>query len=225
MQEIGGVPRHDAALDRLTVDAAYPTTFYLRLSQTEGVVQAAASPDGTTWAPVGRTGNAGAFGTPRIGVSAVTNDDGVRDHGGVRLGPRPQALRRADTTPPAVTATPDGLRTSDGKFLNSATVDAGRDRPRRGIDNVEYALGDGAVPALHGAHQGASGTIRYRATDKAGNTSALGSTTVTIATPPACDPVAAEPGFKRLYDGTVAEHSPTGRSPAPAGSIPRGGDA
>ena len=109
-----------------------------------------------------------------------------------------------DTTPPTVTATPDGLRTSDGQFLNSATVALAATDLGSGVDKVEYALGNGAFqPYTTPVKVPATGAVRYRASDQAGNTSAIGSVTVTIATAPNCRPRAAEPGFKRLYDGTT----------------------
>ena len=130
VQEIGGSPRHDAALDRLVIDGSYPTTFYLRLSQTEGTVTASASQDGATWSQVGRTGNAGAVRDAADRRQRGHQRQRVRDHRGVRLRSTSASSPAADTTPPTVTATPDGLRTSDGKFLNSRDRHAGRERPR-----------------------------------------------------------------------------------------------
>ena len=204
VQEIGGNPRHDATLDRLQLTGDYPATFYLRLTQTEGNVIATASPDGMNWSQVGRPGTVASFGAPKIGLAAITNDDNFVTTAAFDWFHLSRISGGEDTTPPTVTATPDGLRTSGGQFLNSATVALTATDLGSGVDKVEYALGNGAFqPYTAPVKVPATGAVRYRASDKAGNTSAIGSTTVTIATAPNCPPRAAEPGFKRLYDGTT----------------------
>ena len=143
VQEINGQPRYDAALDRLNVGAEYPTTFYVRLTQAEGTVVAAASPDGTNWTPIGRTADASSFASPRVGVTAVTNDDNhVTDASFDYF--RIQRSSGQDTTPPSVSAAADGIPTASGSFLNHATVKVTATDLGSGVESVEYAVGDGA---------------------------------------------------------------------------------
>ena len=94
VQEINGQPRYDAALDRLNVGADYPTTFYVRLTQAEGTVVAAASPDGTNWTPIGRTADASSFVEPAGGDDRGHQRRHPRHRRELRLLPDP-ALRRA----------------------------------------------------------------------------------------------------------------------------------
>ena len=204
VQEVNGQPRYDAALDRLPVDGTYPTTMYVRLTQAEGTVTAAASTDGTNWSTVGRAANASSFSSPRVGVTAVTNDaaqvtDAHFDYFRIE-----RSGGGEDTTPPTVAASTDGLPTSTGTYLNSATVKLDATDLGSGVETVEYALGAGAFqPYSAPVKLTSSGLLRYRATDEAGNTSPIGTANVTIAAPPACDAVAPEAGFRALYDGTI----------------------
>ncbi|GAA1036182.1 hypothetical protein GCM10009557_46210 [Virgisporangium ochraceum] len=101
--------------------------------------------------------------------------------------PEPQ-----DTTPPTVTSSVSGNREPDGDYIGLATVTVTATDSGSGVAGVEYSL-DGAafvaytapveVRAL-GAH-----TVRYRATDVAGNVSPIGSTSFTVVQPPAEDVV------------------------------------
>ena len=127
VQEISGQPRYDAAQDRLNVGTDYPTTFYVRLTQAEGTVVAAASPDGTNWTQIGRTANASTFANPRVGMTAVTNDTNHVTEANFDWF-RIQRSGGPDTTPPSVSAAADGIPTASGAYLNHATVD-GRPRP------------------------------------------------------------------------------------------------
>jgi len=206
VQELGRQTRHDGTLDEVQVPADFPSTVYLKLTQLEGTVTAYMSQDGTSWTPVGRTGTVSSFTAPKIGLLALTNDDAYVTTAAFDWF-RVQAVGAGeDTTPPTIGATPDGLRTSGGQFLNYAEVTVNANDLGSGVKTVEYALGDGAFQAYSGPVRltgAGQRTLRYRATDNAGNTSAIGSTTVTIATPPSCAAVTAEPGFKAVYDGTV----------------------
>ncbi|KAB1948734.1 copper-binding protein [Micromonospora sp. ALFpr18c] len=88
-----------------------------------------------------------------------------------------------DTTPPAVSATVTGERNDDGAYVVAATVTLTATDAGSGVASVEYALDAGAWTAYAapvsvravGAH-----TLRYRATDAAGNASAEQSATFTV---------------------------------------------
>jgi hypothetical protein len=84
-------------------------------------------------------------------------------------------IARPDTTPPTATAVVTGERDGDGNYVGSAMVTLAAEDSGSGVDRIEYSLDGGAfsrytgpvtVTSL-GAH-----TVRYRATDRAGNTSA-----------------------------------------------------
>ncbi|WUR62548.1 plastocyanin/azurin family copper-binding protein [Micromonospora chokoriensis] len=88
-----------------------------------------------------------------------------------------------DTTPPTVTATVAGDRNDDGAYVGGATVTVAATDAESGVATVEYALDAGAWTAYSapvtvratGAH-----TVRFRATDTAGNAAAEQSTTFTV---------------------------------------------
>ncbi|WFE54617.1 plastocyanin/azurin family copper-binding protein [Micromonospora sp. WMMD1155] len=88
-----------------------------------------------------------------------------------------------DTTPPTVTATVTGDRNDDGAYVGGATVTVTATDADSGVASVEYALDTGAWTAYTapvtvratGAH-----TVRFRATDTAGNAAAEQSTTFTV---------------------------------------------
>jgi plastocyanin len=89
-----------------------------------------------------------------------------------------------DTEAPTVTAAVTGTQDPNGAYVGSANVAVtASDTGGSGVDSVEYQLDSGAwqtysapfdVTAL-GEH-----TVRYRATDNAGNTSTEGSTSFTV---------------------------------------------
>ncbi|MEU9559796.1 OmpL47-type beta-barrel domain-containing protein [Streptomyces fumanus] len=93
-----------------------------------------------------------------------------------------------DTTAPETSATVDGERNADGAYLDMATVTVTASDTGSGVNTIEYALGDGAWQAYTGpvmVHQVGTHTVRYRATDKAGNVAAAKSVQFTVvATPP-----------------------------------------
>ncbi|WP_097274753.1 OmpL47-type beta-barrel domain-containing protein [Streptomyces sp. TLI_55] len=80
-----------------------------------------------------------------------------------------------DTTPPDTSATVTGQQDADGAYFDMATVTVSASDTGSGVNTIEYALGTGAwqpytAPVM--VHQLGSHTVRYRATDKAGNVSA-----------------------------------------------------
>ncbi|AZS83813.1 DUF1080 domain-containing protein [Streptomyces griseoviridis] len=95
-----------------------------------------------------------------------------------------------DTAPPETSATVSGERNAAGEYLDMATVTVSASDTGSGVNSVEYALGSGgwqpyAAPVM--VHQVGVHTVRYRATDKAGNVSAEKSVTFTVVAPPAQD--------------------------------------
>lgn len=88
-----------------------------------------------------------------------------------------------DTTAPTVSATVSGTQDSSGNYVGSASVTVNASDAGSGVSTVEYQLDGGtwqtysapvAVTSI-GAH-----TVKYRATDVAGNTSPEGTTSFTI---------------------------------------------
>ncbi|MET8167958.1 family 16 glycoside hydrolase [Streptomyces sp. NPDC005329] len=93
-----------------------------------------------------------------------------------------------DATPPDTSGTVSGERNPDGTYVDMATVTVSASDTGSGVNTVEYAVGSGAwqpytAPVM--VHQVGTHTVRYRATDKAGNVSAEKSVrfTVVAATP------------------------------------------
>jgi plastocyanin len=88
-----------------------------------------------------------------------------------------------DTTPPTVTAAVSGTQDGDGNYVGLATVTVTASDEGSGVDTVQYAVDGGAWIAYTdpvritaaGAH-----TVRFRATDKAGNAAAEQSVTFTV---------------------------------------------
>ncbi|MFD7668011.1 OmpL47-type beta-barrel domain-containing protein [Streptomyces sp. NPDC059788] len=92
----------------------------------------------------------------------------------------------ADTTPPQTSATVDGVRDADGAYVGGATVTVAASDTGSGIATVEYAVGGGAfrpytAPVL--VREPGTYQVRYRATDKAGNTAAEKSVGFTVVAP------------------------------------------
>lgn len=96
-----------------------------------------------------------------------------------------------DTTAPETSATVDGEKNGDGDYIDMATVTVTASDTGSGVNGIEYALGaDGAWQAYTGpvmVHQVGAHTVRYRATDKAGNTAAAKSVQFTVAAAPPQD--------------------------------------
>ncbi|MFG1705133.1 OmpL47-type beta-barrel domain-containing protein [Nonomuraea sp. M3C6] len=91
-----------------------------------------------------------------------------------------------DTTAPQVSAQVAGDQDASGNYVGSATVTISASDTESGVDTVEYSLDNGAFTAYSApvsVNQAGAHTVRYRATDKAGNTSPVGSVTFTVVTP------------------------------------------
>ncbi|MEU9171020.1 family 16 glycoside hydrolase [Streptomyces sp. NPDC048420] len=93
-----------------------------------------------------------------------------------------------DTAPPDTSATVSGEQNPDGTYIDMATVTVSASDTGSGVNTIEYAVNDGSwqpytMPVM--VHQLGSHTVRYRATDKAGNVAAEKSVrfTVVAATP------------------------------------------
>lgn len=101
-----------------------------------------------------------------------------------------------DTAAPETSATVSGEKDADGNYLTMATVTVTASDTGSGVNTIEYALGaDGAwqpytAPVM--VHAVGSHTVRYRATDKAGNAAAEKSVAFTVVAPPAEDTTAPE---------------------------------
>ncbi|WP_307624287.1 OmpL47-type beta-barrel domain-containing protein [Streptomyces sp. V3I7] len=100
------------------------------------------------------------------------------------------ALPSNDTTAPDTSATVSGERDADGAYLDMATVTVSASDTGSGVNSIEYAVDSGGwqpytAPVM--VHQAGAHTVRYRATDKAGNTAAEKSVTFTVVAPPAQD--------------------------------------
>ncbi|MFJ7105575.1 MULTISPECIES: OmpL47-type beta-barrel domain-containing protein [Streptomyces] len=96
-----------------------------------------------------------------------------------------------DTTPPETSATVDGEKNADGHYIDMATVTVTASDTGSGVNTIEYALGaDGAWQPYAGpvmVHEAGTHTVRYRATDKAGNVAAEKSVEFTVVAAPPQD--------------------------------------
>ncbi|GGW76141.1 OmpL47-type beta-barrel domain-containing protein [Streptomyces griseoloalbus] len=96
-----------------------------------------------------------------------------------------------DTTAPDTSATVDGEKNPDGAYIDMATVTVTASDTGSGVNTIEYAIGaDGAWQAYTGpvmVHQTGTHTVRYRATDKAGNAAAEKSVEFTVVAAPPQD--------------------------------------
>ncbi|WP_211591460.1 OmpL47-type beta-barrel domain-containing protein [Microbispora sp. H10836] len=98
-----------------------------------------------------------------------------------------------DTTAPQVSANVSGEKDVDGNYVGSATVTVSATDSESGVDKVEYALDGGAFTTYSApvsVNQVGSHTVQYRATDKAGNASAVASVSFKVVAPPAQDKTA-----------------------------------
>jgi len=90
---------------------------------------------------------------------------------------------KRDTTAPTATASVSGTQDANGNYVGKAVVTVSATDAGTGVDRVEYRVDGGAWTAYAapvtvtaaGAH-----TVGYRASDKAGNTSAEGTATFTV---------------------------------------------
>ncbi|MCT7353719.1 DUF1080 domain-containing protein [Streptomyces sp. 15-116A] len=96
-----------------------------------------------------------------------------------------------DTTPPETSATVDGERDENGAYIDMATVTVTASDTGSGVNTIEYAIGgDGAWQPYTGpvmVHQVGTHTVRYRATDKAGNAAAEKNVQFTVVAAPPQD--------------------------------------
>ncbi|MDQ0765718.1 OmpL47-type beta-barrel domain-containing protein [Streptomyces canus] len=88
-----------------------------------------------------------------------------------------------DTAPPDTSATVSGEQNPDGTYLDMATVTVSASDTGSGVNTIEYAVNDGSwqpytMPVM--VHQVGTHTVRYRATDKAGNAAAEKSVRFTV---------------------------------------------
>ncbi|MFC5828412.1 OmpL47-type beta-barrel domain-containing protein [Nonomuraea insulae] len=91
-----------------------------------------------------------------------------------------------DTTAPQVSAQVAGDQDADGNYVGAATVTVSASDTESGVDTVEYALDGGefaAYSAPVSVNQVGAHTVTFRATDKAGNTSPVGSVKFTVVAP------------------------------------------
>ncbi|MGY4904815.1 OmpL47-type beta-barrel domain-containing protein [Streptomyces sp. 900116325] len=101
-----------------------------------------------------------------------------------------------DSTAPETSATVSGEKDAQGAYLGMATVTVTASDTGSGVNTIEYAVGaDGAwqpytAPVM--VHEVGTHTVRYRATDKAGNTAAEKSVDFTVVAPPTEDKTAPE---------------------------------
>ncbi|MFJ8792574.1 OmpL47-type beta-barrel domain-containing protein [Streptomyces sp. NPDC102462] len=108
-----------------------------------------------------------------------------------------------DTTAPETSATVSGERNADGAYIDMATVTVTASDTGSGVNTIEYAIGTGAWQPYNGpvmVHQTGTHTVRYRATDKAGNVSADKSVEFTVVSAPPQDTVPPVTGVS--VDGT-----------------------
>jgi hypothetical protein len=100
-----------------------------------------------------------------------------------------------DTTAPDTSATVSGTKDASGNYVSGATVTVSASDAESGVAKVEYSL-DGGAYADYSAPVQVSGvgqhTVAYRATDKAGNTSAVKSVSFTVVAAPPQDTTAPE---------------------------------
>lgn len=101
-----------------------------------------------------------------------------------------------DTTAPTASAKVEGQRNADGAYVGSAKVTVSASDDASGVKSIEYAVGaDGpwqAYTAPVVVDQVGSHTVRYRATDQAGNVAAEKSVTFSVVAPPTDDTTAPE---------------------------------
>ncbi|MEU6178783.1 OmpL47-type beta-barrel domain-containing protein [Streptomyces coeruleorubidus] len=95
-----------------------------------------------------------------------------------------------DTTAPETSATVSGERNADGAYIDMATVTVSASDTGSGVNTIEYAVGSGAwqpytAPVM--VHEVGEHTVRYRATDKAGNVAAEKSVRFTVVAAPPQD--------------------------------------
>ncbi|MES4887464.1 glycosyl hydrolase, partial [Streptomyces sp. NPDC096012] len=100
-----------------------------------------------------------------------------------------------DTTAPEVSASVSGTKDASGDYVSDATVTVSASDAESGVAKIEYSLDGGAYKDYSAPVQVSSvgqHTVAYRATDKAGNTSAEQSVSFTVVAAPPQDTTAPE---------------------------------
>ncbi|SFP03313.1 Ig-like domain (group 3) [Amycolatopsis arida] len=95
-----------------------------------------------------------------------------------------------DTTPPSVAAAVSGDQDADGNYVGSATVTVSAEDAGSGVASVEYAMDGAAFQPYTGpvtVDQVGEHTVRFRATDRAGNVSEVGSVSFGVVEPAPAD--------------------------------------
>ncbi|AZQ40828.1 DUF1080 domain-containing protein [Streptomyces cyaneochromogenes] len=119
-----------------------------------------------------------------------------------------------DTTAPETSATVSGEKNPDGTYIDMATVTVSASDTGSGVNTIEYAIGSGAwqpytAPVM--VHQVGTHTVRYRATDKAGNVAAEKSVQFTVVAAPQPDTTAPVTGVTvegtKNSDGAYVGHA------------------
>ncbi|SCE93517.1 OmpL47-type beta-barrel domain-containing protein [Micromonospora mirobrigensis] len=98
-----------------------------------------------------------------------------------------------DGTPPTATAAVTGQKDATGAYVGSATVTLAATDSGSGVERIEYALDGGAWTAYTApvtVNAAGQHTLSYRATDKAGNTSAAQQVAFTVVAPAPTDTTA-----------------------------------
>ncbi|MFJ9407883.1 OmpL47-type beta-barrel domain-containing protein [Streptomyces sp. NPDC101393] len=108
-----------------------------------------------------------------------------------------------DTTPPETSVKLDGQQDADGAYIGSATATVSASDTGSGVNTIEYALDDAAyqpytTPVM--VHDAGAHTLRYRATDKAGNAAPEKTADFTVVAPPAEDTTPPETAAKVTGD-------------------------
>ncbi|RFU88010.1 DUF1080 domain-containing protein [Streptomyces triticagri] len=104
-----------------------------------------------------------------------------------------------DTDPPETSATVTGEENEDGAYVGTATVTVSASDAGSGVNKVEYAIGDGGwqdytEPVAF--QEAGSYTVKYRATDKAGNAAEAKEVAFEVVEPPAEDKTPPETSAK-----------------------------
>ncbi|WP_329109495.1 DUF1080 domain-containing protein [Micromonospora sp. NBC_01699] len=157
-------------------DGAYVGTATVTISATDtesGVERVEYSLDGGAYATYTAPVSVSAVGTHTVTYRATDvagNTSPVQSSAFTVVAPP-----NPDTTAPTATATVTGERNSDGAYVEMATVTLAATDTESGVERIEYSL-NGQAYATYGApvmvHQPGQHTVSYRATDRAGNTSA-----------------------------------------------------
>ncbi|MFD5098144.1 OmpL47-type beta-barrel domain-containing protein [Streptomyces albidochromogenes] len=96
-----------------------------------------------------------------------------------------------DRTPPETSATVSGEKNPEGQYLGMATVTVTASDTGSGVNTIEYALGASGAWQVYGGpvmvHETGTHTVRYRATDRAGNAAAEKAVDFTVVAPPTDD--------------------------------------